>query len=304
MIDQKSLANDLEAILSDPLRPIVADKFNATKDRSLATGTSGVALALIESQTSTPHNVDRTGSIDDVFSASLTIADERLVVSGTTTRSETRDTDIGDVFTGYSCKCWSRLVLGQEIPHEAFSDRPGGVVRPGLGHGELIRDFARWISEPSSPRPRFQTSEESFPGLGWCNGIAGLISAKTCAAVRRSARDEDGLNLIQLTRKALSTNYSVLLDMGPSLCHGLPGFLVICAGVARVFQQNDLLHDVFELAESLLTYELQVSIPTDVYLDASWLTGSAGILWAISAIRRKPILNPLLPYDARIYDAS
>lgn len=304
MIDQKSLANDLTAILNDPLRPIVADKFNATKDRDLATGTSGVALALHEFQTSTAHFVDATGFIDDVWSASLTFADGNLVVAGAKTRSESRATDIGDVFTGYSCKCWSRLVFGQEIPLETFSDKPGGVVRPGLGHGELIRDFARWISKPSFPQPSLHTSEESFPGLGWCNGIAGLISVKTCAAVRRGERDQDRLNLIQLTEGALNTKRSILLDLGPSLCHGLPGLLVICAGVARVFQQNDLLQEVFHVADSLLTKELQVSLPTDVYLDASWLTGSAGILWAISAIRRKPNINPLLPYDARIYDAT
>jgi hypothetical protein len=67
------------------------------------------------------------------------------------------------------------MALNLPFTYEDFEDSPGPVVRQGLAHGELIRDFVKWIISPSEQGQNFDASENSFDTNGWCNGRSGFL---------------------------------------------------------------------------------------------------------------------------------
>lgn len=301
MIDTSLVSSSLNAILQDPYIPLFANTNSANRDNSLATGTSGLVLALLEYERTDTTEFQIAGSVEDIFSATLLEIDGGLQFHKPDRYENSSGTHVGDLFTGFACKVWSRLVLNQEIPLGIVSDKAGAVVRPGLGHGDLIREFTRWIISARSTKSEFEPIEKQFSDFGWCNGQAGLASALAVSSFYMGIMDEKSQILIELIRNLLNASSSYLLKLGPTLCHGLPGLLVVCAGVARILNQDALVQLSIEKFDSLVTLELMTQLDPDIYVDATWLTGGAGIIWAHSAVRKRPMINPLLPCDAHTW---
>lgn len=301
MIDTRLVSSSLKAILQNPYIPLFANTNSANRDDSLATGTSGLVLALLEYERNDTTEFQIAGSVEDIFSATLLELDGGIQFHKPHKYENSSETHVGDLFTGFACKVWSRLVLNQEVPLSIVSDKAGAVVRPGLGHGDLIREFTRWIISAGSTKSEFEPIENHFSDYGWCNGQAGLASALAVSGFYIGILNQKSEFLIGLIKNLLNASTSDLLKLGPTLCHGLPGLLVVCSGVARILNQDALLQLSIKKFDSLVTLELMTQLDPDIFVDATWLTGGAGVIWAHSAVRKRPMINPLLPCDAQIW---
>src|SRR5262249_8591584 len=125
------------------------------------------------------------------------------------------------------------------------------------------------------------------PGLpGWCNGQVGDAVA---AIIGRSCSVLDGATWEDFALARCWTALARLVGMqDEALCHGTAGVLCVAAGVGRCLDAPDLIDAAAGAAESLVSRLREPRLPNYQTIDNSWLTGRAGSLWALCAIRHRP----------------
>ena len=177
----ENLRKQIEQVIQDSGSPIVAGENWASRDNGLSSGLSGLNLALFQAD-------DRSSlagvkaPIANLFSADLEFRNGDLYINEEAIHAPTRHPPIlGDLFTGVCNNIWTSLVLNHPISPERFKLDTGPVIRPGLGHGELIREFVLWYCNHKVNNTEFLLSEMEFEGAGWCNGEAGLLVIETLA---------------------------------------------------------------------------------------------------------------------------
>ena len=101
------------------------------------------------------------------------------------------------------------------------------------------------------------------------------------------------INILDWTRTATQEEGGI--------CHGLSGALVVVAGAGRLVRNESILRAASEVFQDFISLNFNTRIHQDFIVDASWLTGTAGLIWANTAIKEKPGINPLLPIDSRLF---
>ena len=301
MINAENLAQSLVLILENNATPIMATEFWATRENSLATGKGGLLLSLFEVGKLNVESIQITGTVEDLFDASLSIHGRQLISNSSGDAASKESRVLGDIFTGFSAQVWTKLVLKQTLPNSDFKAGSGSIDRPGLAHGNMIRELTQWLTSENTERGKFDSSETTFEGSGWCNGRAGLAVSLAIAQYFDSAVNNYEEELLVIANQILSDVKNDKHLPEPSLCHGLPGVLVICSGIGRQINNDRLLRQSIQLFDELVDESILLRGPSDTYIDNSWLTGTAGVLWANSAVRARPSINPLLPTDSKIY---
>ena len=301
MINAENLAQSLVLILENNATPIMATEFWATRENSLATGRGGLLLSLFEVGKLNVESIQITGTVEDLFDASLSIHGRQLISNSSGDAASKESRVLGDIFTGFSAQVWTKLVLKQALPNSDFKAGSGSIDRPGLAHGNMIRELTQWLTSENTERGKFDSSETTFEGSGWCNGRAGLAVSLAIAQYFDSAVNNYEEELLVIANQILSDVKNDKHLPEPSLCHGLPGVLVICSGIGRQINNDRLLRQSIQLFDELVDESILLRGPSDTYIDNSWLTGTAGVLWANSAVRARPSINPLLPTDSKTY---
>ena len=290
-----NLRDSLNNLLVDESLPVQASTNWATRTESLSTGLGGVRLAVLEYDRLTRLSDWRFDAIDitNVFSAEMPFLDSPTLKDSKLYDSPKTEA-LGDVFLGYASKVWTHLVLHEPIVELPFLDKPNDIVRPGLGHGELARDLVRcaieekWLS--------YLPSLGDVNGVGWCNGKSGLLSV--LALCYEKSGNEDLLNhIVELHDEIFVLAAEKLETTEFGLCHGIAGVFACLAGSSRVLRDT-VRSD--QIKERFLEFQESINLtllPPNLNIDNSWLTGSAGFLWASCSIFQKPKLNPLFPSD-------
>ena len=204
----------------------------------------------------------------------------------------------GDLMDGGPGIAWAHRCLGRTAARPntgASSDVGAALQRAGLAHGELgiAAAYADAHSDLSVARLREFTVDLSL--AGWCNGIAGvavaaLLAADTCPDSDHTALAKEAV-LESLAMPKLETD---------GLCHGVMGVLVVGAAVARATGDRELETKVSSAADAMCRRVRREGwrLETSRVVDQSWLTGVAGIAWALLVIDSRPVVNPLCPVDA------
>jgi len=301
MIYVEKLAQSLLLLLENNATPIMATEFWASREEPLATGKGGLLLSLFETGKLNVDSIEVAGTIEDLFDASFKIQERQLIVSTPDHSIGEKSLFLGDLFTGFSAQVWTKLVLNQMLPAPVYGAGIGAIERPGLAHGNLIRELAQWLTSQNADRGRFNPSENFFEGSGWCNGRAGLAASLAVAQNFDAEENSYQEELLTIVRQMLSDAKEDVHLSEPSLCHGLPGVLVICSGIARQINDERLLVRSIQLFDELIDETILLRGPSANYIDNSWLTGTAGLLWAYSAVRARPSINPLMPTDSNAY---
>ena len=298
LIDQ--LEFEIQKVLQKPDYPVISGAYFASRETGLATGLSGLSLSLGRNPwkpiISISHSI-----YPDIFSCELKFDEDSMTILNRDEVNISVQPRLGDLFTGTCNTTWSEMALNLPFTNEDFEDNPGPVVRQGLAHGELIRDFVKWIISPNRQGQKFVTSENSFDTNGWCNGRSGFI---VVSALRRIYLEEDFerdffANEFEILFSSIEKSNLSSEDFG--LCHGISGVLVTLAALARLLSDDQRLRQVKELYEELLSRETILNLLTVNEVDCSWLTGVSGVIWGYKAVLEQPTINPLVPFDAKIF---
>jgi len=290
-----SIEQDLEKLLEAEGTAIQASRSWASRDASLATGTSGIRLALAEAS---PEKLALRfdSEIHNIFGVELKTTANGLRLENATPFVE--QDFLGDVFVGQANKIWSRFCLGLKQETSPVTNGQGSITRPGLGHGELARDLALFINQQQPLEP-FHTQELDYESFGWCNGYGGLLVATGISDYLNSP-GKASQALLELLDRALE-DLNSQSDHEIGLCHGLAGLAVLTAGIGRTFSLAHHLDRAINSFDKLLTRESLLRIPATLDVDASWLTGAAGVVWASSVMRKQPSVNPIFPIDSYLF---
>jgi hypothetical protein len=290
-----SLEISIREVLNEPQFPIQSGTNFASREEGLASGLSGLVLMSSAATNSISEQNFEHSKCRNIFTSNFSGQ------SFSNGDPEVEPSILGDVFEGSANRVWTDLVFNRFIPRVHPNTLPGNVVRTGLGHGELVREFVLWYSKVgSSPQDPFETSEKNLTTPGWCNGLAGEVAVQSLVAhVRPTIGNKNTLlasldNLIDLFSEDFKS-----LEFG--LCHGFSGSLVTALGVARQLGADSRAYKVREIFANLAQPDCIVDLAPGLYLDSSWLTGSAGLVWASKVMERIPLVNPLLPIDSLAY---
>jgi hypothetical protein len=292
----ESLHRALEEISNSPFFAIQASEYSATRTESLATGKAGLELAIHEYTRLSDESCKQIvfDSIQNIFSCCF-VNNGGLVLTEPMLQKPQSPYLLGDVFNGYASEVWSNAVLNLNQIDKQFEDKPGDVIRPGLGHGELSRDLAKWIVA-REPRTFFPQLDEGL-GIGWCNGKSGLLSA--LGVYFAYSNDPDALDSMdKLSDELFLETQSCLQSVEYGLCHGISGSFVSMAGAARLAGKKDFLESLRISYGDWITKLNYTLIPPQLLLDNSWLTGSSGVLWAYAVLEKTPEFNPIFPPDS------
>lgn len=296
MQNQKRIIRVLNQVLIDDSTPIQASINWASRDKSIATGMGGIHLALNEfSSMFRNYRLEFT----EIFGAEIEIGESLVKIRDPNISRGGIENYSGDIFEGASSLIWSGLVAGKkvEIPH--YKKTPGKVVRPGIGHGDSIREFLDWYQDFMSGGMAHFSVTESVPNQGgWCNGMAGKISLEITAEILAGRGINDPRRRITEVRNLIDWSVEVVNTAEYGLCHGTTGALVVAAGVARLLGDTATQRFCNFAMNEIKNSEALVAFPDDLLLDYSWLTGLAGYLWALKAVVSVPHINPLLPFDS------
>lgn len=292
---EPKLSIRLQEILDDSRAPVLAGEDFASRDSSLATGTSGVQLALAEYFGEANRLPIDTSLTTNIFDAEIGCGWKVPHKP----REETGALDLGDIFDGHIGLLWTDLVLGRTLrPTVTRRLEQDSDPLPGLAHGLLARSLFSSLVKGQ------QKLDESRLGAltgrsGWCNGFAG--KAVALATIDNTNRSASHLNeCLLLARSAVSQADQLSRNANLSLCHGLAGVAVVCAGLFRQYREPE-----FEELSQLTLNALHSGwarrwTRPEMLVDNSWLTGAAGLLWATSAVRRLPWINPIFPTDSSV----
>jgi hypothetical protein len=285
----------LAEIASDSRIPIQATESWAHRGVSVATGIAGIRLALFEQvRPMAPQKIEFS-HCTDIFSSSVTFEENQITFLSNDLTADSNG--LGDLFMGVCNQTWTDLVFNR-FRFRAYSDSvKGEIIRPGLGHGELARDLARWLA--SGKVDPFYSTELQIDAGGWCNGSAGALSALCVEDAFRKIESGRFKDWDELIEKTLDWSRHVGLDAGISLCHGITGALVSLAATSRIRELPALAKEIETLSRQTI-HEAQAPLHTDdEYIsDISWLTGVAGCSWATAVIDHQPALNPIVPTDS------
>ena len=298
LIDQ--LEYEINQVLINPDYPVVSAKNFASRDTSLATGLSGLKLALGRNLWKPIFEIRNLMSLD-IFSSELKVEEDSVSILNHGEFDIASKPLLGDLFTGRCNKTWSELTMNLPLSYGNFESNSGPVVRKGLAHGDLIRDFVKWINNSEGQNHNFFKSEDSYDTNGWCNGRSGFLVVSVLSQIyaggdfqRVFLENEFDALLVSIRRSNSSTE-----DFG--LCHGTSGVLVILAGLARLLNDHQRLNQVNVLYADLLSRDVLQNLLTTHEIDCSWLTGVSGVIWGYKAILKKPTFNPLAPFDSQIF---
>jgi len=297
----EDLAHNLTSVANSPSTPIQATKDWASRNLTLATGLGGINLALAEFGRS-QGGVELDISATEVWGGQFQWNPLTNTLKVHPTEDQSKKDYLGDIFEGQCGLFWSSLILKTKFEEVTAEPKFGAVSRPGIAHGNLIRDLYLWHqSVQYSTAPLFYSAEPIPNQPGWCNGVSGEIAAKVVAnSIQKNGDVLQNLSNYEVpTMLQLVSQSTLAAESG--LCHGILGALVVAAGAARIAGDFDTLVSVQEMASGLFDNDLLLRYPDDLLVDYSWLTGSAGVLWAILAIHRRPLLNPLLPFDSELW---
>ena len=284
-------------LLADTHMPIQAAKDWAGRGKLLATGESGLILCLLEG---TNQLSIEGASTTDVFSWEFVSAGGKFKLENQTPTVE-GEHYLGDIFEGECAEFWTALVCRKSYFRKTTDLRKGVVVRPGLAHGEIIRELFEWYTSRKESTSPFTPSELEFRGGGWCNGSSGL-AVGYCIAAKIAGESDLSKELSKhYFAELLSWVEQNFITAEAGLCHGVSGVLTVLAGLARELGAKKKLSKVEELYRELLSQFGHLRYPDDLVLDASWLTGSAGIIWGYKAVKQIPNFNPLFPIDSRVW---
>ena len=295
------LEKELELAIRNPDYPIMAGANFASRESGLAIGISGLEWTTGRNLWK-PIKQKREIENIDIFSAELKFEESQIsFLDSLDNRDVQKIAELGDLFSGLSNQVWSQIVLNLPITHIQVSDSQNEIVRAGLAHGELIRDFTKWILDSGSPKPNFSTSESKFESNGWCNGNSGFLVISCLVQIEMGLTDIPKDLFVQFDKifDSLATTSVDNLDSG--LCHGTSGILVTLAGVARFLKDNERLIKVQTLFEEIFSSGAAFQLDPQRDLDCSWLTGMAGLLWAQKVLHEKPVFNPLVPFDSTTF---
>jgi hypothetical protein len=296
----EDLIRQHEILLEQMDRPVQATKGWASRGESFSTGLAGVQFALqaVRGQDFSPEL--QAPELNNIFSAGMQTSPGDLTILHNFNEEIELDEAYGDVFVGKCSKVWTRLVLGRQPEISSRTTGEGAVTRPGLGHGELIRGLVEWLTQDPKRRGTFIPPERDFISGGWCNGESGLLAAACIARYFDASTESDKF----ITKTCLN-----LLDWAQTssreesgLCHGTVGALVVVAGAGRLIQSERITSEANNIFQHLASHDFNIRIHPDFIVDASWLTGTAGLIWASAAIKQKPGINPLLPIDSRLFN--
>jgi hypothetical protein len=205
--------------------------------------------------------------------------------------------DRGDLMDGAAGEMWAAACLGAAPPISALPVGPRTDERPGLAHGRLGAVAAMIFSgsvEARELEAQLDMATQSS-ALGWCNGLAGAV-ATIMIGHSSGVLGGDWLGIARDLTYRLLHRAGELQD--DSLCHGLAGVLVVSAGVTRVLREPGLVAQLSAAALDLCDDARGFRATNDAILDATWLTGVTGVLWALLVSERQPEVNPILPIDA------
>jgi hypothetical protein len=289
-----------EMLLEQRDRAVQATNGWASRGESFSTGLAGIRFALQATYGNYFSPGTQAPSLQNIFSArtkdSLNAAPILYNSDDETTLPET----YGDVFVGRCSQVWTELTLGKDPQVSSRIPGEGAVNRPGLGHGELIRELIEWLTQDKTERDAFVSTEQDFHSGGWCNGESGLLSA-VCIARHFDPMTSYDEYIAHACAKLLEWA-RVSSDEECGLCHGVSGALVVVAGAGRLLQDDTIISHANDVFEELTSQQFNARIHTDFIVDASWLTGTAGLLWSSAAIKERPGINPLLPIDSRLFN--
>lgn len=290
-----NLKLELRKILMSRKIPIQAARNWASRNTNIATGTSGLEFALIAPEKGSYKILALDSSISNIFESDFRESDQGYILRST--EKNRLEAVLGDVFEGECNRLWTHLTLGFELTDQTNSQKPGAVIRPGIGHGDVIRSFYKWYFEGLPNKEEFETSEDAFQGIGWCNGLAGLLATQGLVDVLLGKREPS-----PATRRNLANLIQALRGLSEEtesgLCHGVSGALVVATGVSRVFDLRSEFATLKNIESVALNSNSPLSLPDNLDVDSSWITGSAGLVWATSVLQDKPIFNPLFPPDS------
>ena len=211
-----------------------------------------------------------------------------------------REEPPGDLMNGSPGVAWAQFCLGE--PCSRLLADSVADTKPGLAHGHLVRyALPGQLAYRDCARPLRAEIERLGGAPGWCNGIAGAIVATTSQDLVECYPGASGY-LIDLVTDLTSFDFDTVVEMG--LCHGLLGIAVVLAGTGRLYGwphctnfANLVAEHAFERLDDGL--ERVDARTTDFWeTDLTWLTGAAGILWALQVVKRQPEVNPLFPLDS------
>jgi hypothetical protein len=131
MINEEKLVQSLFLILENNSMPIMATEFWATREDSLATGKGGLLLSLYETGKLAVDSIEISQNVKDVFNASLGVIARQLIVNSSSQAPSGESLVLGDIFTGFSARVWTNLVLKQTLPNPDVKAGFGSINRPG-----------------------------------------------------------------------------------------------------------------------------------------------------------------------------
>jgi hypothetical protein len=208
---------------------------------------------------------------------------------------------LGDIFEGFCAAVWTSLVTRTTGPREFRGEAHGSVNRPGLAHGETIRELCKAVAE-GADTPLSLEERGQVQGAGWCNGRSGIIAARLVHMSTRPLEKTDRDSILEECWSILEDvqKHHGVMEVG--LCHGSMGALVVITGAGRLLNYPEITNVARDVSEMIIRSSSMMNINENYLIDASWLTGVAGVLWGSSCMEQSPTLNPLLPLDSRLYE--
>jgi hypothetical protein len=206
----------------------------------------------------------------------------------------------GDIIAGGFAELWARACTHSRVGGAPISISTLDNSSPGMAHGHLGRVAAAIATGLSPDIDLASLLPDVAPASpGWCNGQVGDAAA---AVIGRSC---DVLDSATWEDFALARCWSALARVvdaeDETLCHGTAGVLCVAAGVGRCLIAPELIEAAASTAESAVSRLRQPRLTNDQTIDNSWLTGRAGVLWALCTIHHRPTINPLIPPDSLMW---
>ena len=294
----------LSNVLRDDSLPVEAARTWASRGTSLSQGISGLTLALAEACDPPLCSLVASTTVGSIFASTLTSHSDQARLEILDMPGAESELALGDVFAGYCSLVWTDLVLARPIRRLDYQPGVGTVERPGVGHGDLIRDLVQWLLASEDARGEFSSDDDVYDSGGWCYGQAGLAAVLAIAKLNAGLSKGDESRLREMPAKLIEAAYCERADSEVGLCHGVAGMLVAAIGVARLYDDQVEIAAVQQAFDQIVDDQSMIKINESLDVDCSWLTGLAGVVWAQQVMLRPPLINPIFPLDATFRASS
>ena len=302
ILNWDSLHDDLKDLLRFTHLPIQVAETWASRDDSISSGVGGLWLAL-NHQSAVRIKDDAWESNSSIFSASISneVNGARLTHVGV--ELDARPPYLGDIFEGECGALWTAQVLSRQHRFVPVEYELGAIVRPGLGHGETVRNcYSILNGEIEASRVVEVLQQETYLAkAGWCNGLIGVAAAAGLIFATFEKSSQLRELALNLAYEAIDRFHDYESEYDSGLCHGASGIFVVAVGIARFFKDKDLEGTVRASFDRAVANTAFFEYSGDYTVDFSWLTGSAGVLWASKTMRNRPFINPLFPPDSLVW---